>query len=309
MNIERRAYACIEKTQGKNSDKKPGHVDTTGSLPPLLDRRGMEGFMTGLFGRQDGRDLTATAQDIMYDAWEASSRSKRIALTRKALKTSPLCADAYVLLAEEEARSVEEALDYYQKGVEAGEVTLGPEGFEEYAGHFWGFLETRPYMRARAGLAATLWQLGQHQEAIDHYREMLELNPNDNQGIRYALAGHLLARNDIKTLKKLLKQYEEDSAAAWLYTQALLAFRENDPEADKLAEEACLANSHVPDVLSGKLPLVASQNGYITMGGQDEAGEYTMENGRAWQATPGAIEWLARVTASLTPKRPRKIAS
>lgn len=154
-----------------------------------------------------------------------------------------------------------------------------------------------------------LWQLGQHQEAIDHYRDMLELNPNDNQGIRCVLAGHLLARNDIKTLKKLLKQHDEDSAVAWRYTQALLAFRENDPEADKLAEEAWLANSHVPDVLSGKLPLVASLNGYITMGGQDEAGEYAMENGRAWQATPGAIEWLARVTASLTPKRPRKVAS
>ena len=53
---------------------------------------------------------------------------------------SPLCADAYVLLAEEEARSGEEVLDYYQQGVEAGEMALGSEGFEEYAGHFWGCL-------------------------------------------------------------------------------------------------------------------------------------------------------------------------
>ena len=39
--------------------------------------------------------------------------------------------------------------DYYAKGVEAGELALGPKGFKQYAGHFWGFLETRPYMRAR----------------------------------------------------------------------------------------------------------------------------------------------------------------
>ncbi|TIS62301.1 tetratricopeptide repeat protein [Mesorhizobium sp.] len=265
--------------------------------------------MAGLFGGGRGSDPTNAAQDIMYEAWEATSRSKRIALARKALKVSPLCADAYVLLAEEEAGSVEEVLDNYQKGVAAGEEALGPEGFEEYAGHFWGFLETRPYMRARAGLAAALWRLGQHQEAIDHYQAMLELNPNDNQGIRYVLAGHFLARDEIKALKKLLKRYEDDCAAAWLYTRALLAFRENDPGAEKLAEEAWLANSHVPGVLSGKQPLVASMDGYITLGGEDEAANYIEENGQAWQATPGAIEWLTGVTASLLPKRARRVAS
>ena len=58
------------------------------------------------------------------------------------------------------ANTTEAERDHYAKGVEAGEQALGPEGFEEYAGRFWGFLETRPYMRARAGLAAALLKLG-----------------------------------------------------------------------------------------------------------------------------------------------------
>ena len=61
-------------------------------------------------------------------------------------------------------------------------MALGAEGFEEYAGHFWGFLETRPYMRARAGLAIALIKLGDESAAIEHFRAMLKLNPNDNQG-------------------------------------------------------------------------------------------------------------------------------
>ena len=32
---------------------------------------------------------------------------------------------------------------------------------------------------------------------------------------------------DTEALKKLLKQYDEDGSALWLYTQVLLAFREN----------------------------------------------------------------------------------
>lgn len=296
-----------KKSRKKNAPKSLGSLKAD-VRPPLPDRRGMEGFMADLVGRRSGNDPIEAAQSIIYDAWETTSRSKRIALARKALKVSPVCADAYVLLAEEEASSPEEALDYYRRGVEAGEMALGKD-FEEYAGHFWGFLETRPYMRARAGLAATLWQLDRHQEAIEHYQEILELNPNDNQGIRYVLAERLLVRNDITALKKLLKQYVEDGAAAWLYTQALLAFRERDPGADKLAEKAWLSNSHVPGVLSGKQPLVTSLDGYITMGGEDEAGEYVSDNSKAWRATPGAIEWLTQVTASLLPKSTRRAVS
>src|SRR3954468_3981459 len=92
----------------------------------LPDRRAMEGFMSALTGKRAG-DGTEGAQEIMYDAWDQTERRARIALAKKALAVSPLCADAYVLLAEEEARSAEEALDLYRKGAEAGELALGPE--------------------------------------------------------------------------------------------------------------------------------------------------------------------------------------
>ena len=59
------------------------------------------------------------AQELMYDAWEASG-SRRVKLARQALEISPDCADAYVLLAEE-ARSLPEAKQLYEQGVSAGE--------------------------------------------------------------------------------------------------------------------------------------------------------------------------------------------
>ena len=62
---------------------------------------------------------------------------------------------------EETAETPEQALELYRKGVEAGERALGSESFNEYAGHFWGHLETRPYMRARAVVwpdACGLWE-------------------------------------------------------------------------------------------------------------------------------------------------------
>jgi tetratricopeptide (TPR) repeat protein len=175
----------------------------------------MEGFMSAIGGRR-ANDETGRAQEVMYEAWDQTNPRARVALAHKALTISPLCADAYVLLAEEEAKSVEEALEYYRKGVEAGVQVLGPKGFKEYAGHFWGFLETRPYMRARAGLAATLNALGEVDAAISNYRDMLRLNPNDNQGIRYELASCLMKSGDTEALKKLLKQYEAVGGAQFV---------------------------------------------------------------------------------------------
>lgn len=51
-------------------------------------------------------------------------------------------------------------------------------------------------MRARADLAATLVKLGDYEQAIAEYWALLELNPGDNQGLRYLLASLLLERRD-----------------------------------------------------------------------------------------------------------------
>ncbi len=182
----------------------------------------------------------------------------------------------------------------YAQAVKAGEQALGPEGFKEYRGHFWGFHETRPYMRARAGLAATLGQLGEWKAAIAHYREMLKLNPNDNQGIRYLLAAALMKQGDFVALGKLFKKHRDDGSAEWLYSRALLAFREGGAgaEANALAAEAMASNRHVPAVLAGAAKPKKRDDGYITMGGEDEAAYYAEQWGDAWRATPGAIAWL-----------------
>jgi hypothetical protein len=78
------------------------------------------------------------AQQLVYDAWEAKTVKDRLALARKALAISPLCADAYVLLAEHVLQGSDEQLELWRRGVNAGEQALGGDGFEKYAGRFWG---------------------------------------------------------------------------------------------------------------------------------------------------------------------------
>ena len=234
------------------------------------------------------------AQDLIYEAFETESSRKRVQLAKKALKVSPDCADAYVLLAEESAKSLQEAKDLYEKGVQAGERALGEEAFEEEAGHFWGILETRPYMRAREGLAACLWELGEREEAIEHYREMLDLNPGDNQGIRYELAGCLLDEEMDEELGELLKRYEEDASALWVYTRALWMFRKegDTEEATAALKEAIETNPYVPLYLLGHKSLPGALPELIGFGDESEAVAYFARALSGWLRTPRALEWL-----------------
>jgi hypothetical protein len=128
--------------------------------------------------------------------------------------------------------------------------------------------------------------------------------PNDNRGIRL-LAGCLLRQDNYSVLKELLAAYE-DGSTFWLYTRALVAFRESeggDEQAAALVKDARSANEHVAAILAGTKPAVNSDEGYITMGGPDEATYYVTECGAAWYGTPGAVAWLTKLAATLAPKR------
>jgi tetratricopeptide (TPR) repeat protein len=272
------------------------------SQPPpdfaeLPDRRSLEAVMRQQIAALQGQPPADTpltrAQALLDRAFGERDEQRRVQLAREALAVCPDCADAYVLLAEH-ARGRKEALALYEQGVAAGERALGPEAFQQAVGHFWGILETRPYMRARLGLAHSLWVAGRRPEAVQHLREMLRLNPGDNQGVRYTLAGFLLFLDRDDDLRQLLEQYPDEGSAAWAYTRALLAFRQHGdtPEARQLLEQAKKTNKHVPAYLLGRKFPPAEPPGSYSPGAESEALEYLGSFMAGWKSTPGAIAWL-----------------
>lgn len=290
-----------KKPQEKKLVKKASAADRS---PKLTDVGNMEKLLRGFAGKP-GDKAAFEAKNIIYEAWEADNK-RAVVLARKAIEKYPLCADAYVLMAERTATSVEQAKEWYRLAVEAGGAALGPKGFREYAGHFWGFLETRPYMRARAGLAEALMLLGQLDEAADHFKEMLKLNPNDNQGIRYQLIECLFKMKDEDALAQLLKDQEDDASAYTAYAQALLAYRHggDSERAQKFAREAFESNRHIPAALNGSITVIDPKGGFYTWGGEDEAAYFLEHYGFAWRETPGAIEWLIKTTSKIKPQTP-----
>lgn len=263
------------------------------------------------------------AQDIAWDAWDAPDTARRIELAKKALKVSPLCADGYVILADSAKAGSDEQLELWRRGVAVGEEALGSALFEEMAGHFWGILETRPYMRARVGLAVALWRRGARDdaarndaarneatrnEAISHLQAVLALNPDDNQGARYLLAGWLAQAERGDELEALLAAYADEYSAFWGWTKALAAFRKagDTPASRALLAEAVEINRHVRDYLCGDRAVPRRRPPYYSPGVASEAVVYVEDHAAAWRGTAGAIDWLRARLPAAARRAPRK---
>jgi len=228
------------------------------------------------------------AQDLCYEAF-GSIGYRRVVLARRALEISRDCADAYVLLAEASGSPQEQAA-LYAAGVDAGRRALGDTFFAEPPEHAWGRVNARPAMRAMQGLAYAQAELGRVDEAIAGYQELLRINPDDNQGIRYLLLPMLIVNDQYDEAREIIAEYA-DAEAVWLYARALLGFRvEGDATGPRrIVRKAIRQAPHVAELLLGADEideLVSRQEEEDTFFFAD-----VLES--AWNASEGALDWLA----------------
>lgn len=233
------------------------------------------------------------AMDLIYKAWESDDIEEMITLAEKAIKLDKNCADAYQILADVKAETPKESLELYEKAIEAAKKSLGKD-FEEFKGHFWGFHETRPFMRAMASYSDVLWHIGERSKSIEILKEMLQLNPNDNQGMRYILITRLLILNRLLESEKLYKDYEDDYSAQWHYSKAYLYFckRSKQLYADKALKEAMEYNPYVPIYLLGLTEMPEETPEYIGVGDENEAIVYVDDSLELWANNKKALKWF-----------------
>ena len=266
--------------------KKP-----TGNRPSV--KMPAEGVMADRSRTMRAQTPEEQAQALIDQAWEARTHRQAAALARRALEMFPDCADAYNVLAGAEARSAEDALVLYEHGVDAGRRSLGNAFFDEHRGHFWGMIETRPYLRARRGLADCLWALGRKRESLTHCEALLELNPDDDQGIRHGLLSRYLALGNDMGAARLFRDYPHDASAAFLWSRVLLDLRRGDQVA--ATEHLVLAmhgNPHVAGVFAGKRKPPARLPAHYSPGDRNEAALYIANFAEAWLASADAMDWL-----------------
>lgn len=271
--------------------------EPAGKVQPHLNPREMLQRMERLLSQTHSprQKQADESQQLVYDAWDAETDEQEHELMRRALELNPGNGDALLYMLDRAGLDEEGEIQALRNIVAAAAKSLGPKAFKEFAGHFWGFMETRPYMRARHRLAGTLRAAGRLEEAVTEFEAMLELNPNDNQGVRYELLPAYLALTRLEAARGLLKKYDEaEFSAVFAWCRVLERWLSGDLAA---AEQALAAarkqNSHMQVYIKGHRDLPRQMPDSYSMGSKEEAICYAEVLRSTWTRHPQALVWLA----------------
>ena len=245
------------------------------------------------------------AQELMWEAMEtisAGNLKRAETLCQKAIEIYPDCVDALIMLADLTADLTIDYVADLRTAVEAGRRDLGAKVFKELRGNFWGFTETRPFMRAMEQLALAFVGWGTPEaldEAIQIFEEMLELNPNDNQGVRDWLVSCYLACKRYDDASSIFDRYPDDWLATTAWAKVLLHHAtKNEALASESLRQARECNPHVEPYLTGRKRRPRSRPGSYTPGDESEASYTTDILWAAWKAHPKTKAWLKNASAA-----------
>jgi len=235
------------------------------------------------------------AQSRFYDALDAQSSEEMLEILEETLKLNPRHPDARLVLLGLLPPPPDETITFLRQIVDDAARELGPEAFAEYQPHFWGFHETRPYMRARHELAEQLREAGRPEEAIREFEGMLELNPNDNQGVRYPLLCDYLMLDRRAEARKLMRRYPGEQKFSPVFAWVLVLLRWLTPGRRGLEtalEAARKVNPYMEGYLKGHHKLPKTRPGSYALGSREEAICNADDLNRAWDRQPEARRWL-----------------
>lgn len=173
-----------------------------------------------------------------------------------------------------------------------------PDDFDDEQGQIpWGIMENRPFLRAFHAEILEMMKNADYAPAADKCGFVLGVNPNDNQGIRYLLMECFFHQGEPKAVLDLIQDFEEEGSADFAYGAVLAHLQlKNTDQAKKKLESALAEYPKVGKEIIKKRhtkPRNQSVTGGIILGSAYEAYDYWQRNGKFWEATNGAIEWVS----------------
>jgi tetratricopeptide (TPR) repeat protein len=291
----RRPFAAERSMREIGSLLEGQEFGSTEELNERLAKLTADGQISEMANAWNRDDPKWRAQELAYDALEADDPLEALRLVNEALELDPDCTDAERLMISLLPMERENRIKLMRELVAKAERLFGDEYFKENAGRFWGVSSTRPYMRSKQYLGDLLVASGALDEAIGVFERMLDLNPGDNQGVRYSLLGLYLATSRLEGARSLLAQYPDEhkfsAVAAWaVVLERWLAGELNEAEA--ALKGARQVNRFVEPYVLGKRQQASDTPDFYRPGDESEAVVCAAEMGVAWEKHPGFRKWL-----------------
>nr|WP_295385832.1 hypothetical protein [uncultured Thiodictyon sp.] len=163
----------------------------------------------------------------------------------------------------------------------------------------WARQHNRPLLRLLFRRYLCQLEEGQPQGAALTLETLLRLNPQDNHGVRAELMNHYLRCGEDQQALALVRRFPDDLLADLAYGEVLALYRLGEQERARTALGTAVHRlPRIPHYLTRKRikrPRLSPVG--VTPGGDDQAWMYREAMRDVWEAEPGILSWLKRVTA------------
>jgi tetratricopeptide (TPR) repeat protein len=244
--------------------------------------------------------ITLEVEERLYEAIELYRSEDSMGAKRRfkgLIKEFPEFIDAYhhLALAMDDLGEPYESFNQVETATEMGLRSL-PVNF--YFGRDrlpWLSLENRPFLRAYHYYGLKHLSMDEIETALCIFNNILDLNPNDNQGVRALVIQSYLSMKRPLDVLRIVDRFPDDGLADSLYGKILALFQlDRIKKAKKSLKEAAKLLPLVAKEISKKQhrkPKLLNP-GFSTFGGEDEAYYFWQANAQNWKDTPGAIEFM-----------------
>jgi len=211
------------------------------------------------------------SNEYLQRALDATDIKEAKACIAKALKYDPDNLDAKIFKATITETNPIKQLSLFDKLIAEEEAVLRDTDCFEYEGDFWLEVETRPYMRALAHKMTILANLDRTKDAVAIGERMLQLNTNDNMGVRYQLLPLYALLEDLDKAEALYKKYRRESSVAVLLPMAVCYYRRGMySKSEKLIKKMFEANPHTRTLINADSILSSEADGFYSPGEPSE---------------------------------------
>lgn len=247
---------------------------------------------TELFHLTPVRD--SSADDVFeegMDYWWAEDRRNAVKWFRRALELDPQHSEAHnhLGIVSLEARKLKAAERHFRAAIDGGQRYVKRDGAEVH----WGVLGNRPYLRGLANLALVLAEQKKWADALAIHEQMLQLNPNDNQGVRYLIGHEYLRVGDNEgAIEAFQGSLHEEVGCAFGLALARLRVQGPSAEIGEALLTGFAANRYVAPMLLGESWQRLDAFHGSSMSEPEWAQDVIAAQADLWQALPHGAELL-----------------
>ena len=238
--------------------------------------------------------------DGAIDIWHSGNLREAEKIFKELIKKYPEFIDVYhhyALLLKESGMPYK-AFEVWQDITQFC-LSLLPDNF--YFGRdllTWLSIDNRPFLRVYHALGLEYEGIAETEKSLNIYNNILDMNPNDNQGIRALAMRCYFQLKRPGNVLQIIEKFPDDGMAETIYGEVLVLYQlDHTIKAEKKLKEAYAFLPLVAEEIAKKQHRRPKNTypGSYSFGGADQAYYYWLEQGKYWKSTSGAIDFVKSI--------------